>query len=151
MRDHFLCQWLSMELRDPMVNTYQLLRPLASSSIQKQNLSIWRYLKSVKTSPFHSLSSSDTALHKASPPFTKLLLAVTSALNSSTGSCGLATMRFFPTLTFMRTLWVRMPRSIQAMWNSSAPWQETMENPSRLQGTTTSRRLWILPSLLAGR
>ena len=26
-----------------------------------------------------------------------------------------------------------------------------LENPSRLRGTTTSRRLWILPSLLAGR
>ena len=98
-----------------------------------------------------SLSSSSTALHKASHPFTKLLSAVMSALNSSTGSCGLATMRFFPRLTSMRTLWVRMLLSIRAMWNSSVLWRETMEVPSRLRGTTTSRRRWILPSLLAGR
>ena len=78
-----------------------------------------------------SLPLSVTVYAQGSAPIhMKLLLAVTSALNSSTGSCGLATMRFFPTLTFTRNLWARMLLSIQAMWNSSALWQETMENPS---------------------
>jgi enoyl reductase-like protein len=62
-----------------------------------------------------------------------------------------STMRCFPTLIFTRSLWARMLLSIRVMWNSSVLWQETKENPSRLRGTTTSRRPWILPLLLAGK
>jgi len=78
-------------------------------------------------------------------------LAVMSALNSSIGSCGLAMMKCFPTLTFTKNLWVRRLLSIRATWSSSVPWWEIMEKHSRLRGATKSRRRWILPLLLVGR
>ena len=100
---------------------YLLSRPLTSSSIWKQSWLTSPYLKSPKILPSCFHCSFSTNPHKALHPFMKSLLAITSALNFSTGSYGMATIRFFPTLTFTRSLWVLRLLLIWAMWNSSVP------------------------------
>ena len=81
-----------------------------TNALRRTSFSTSPYLKSAKILPSRFHCSFSTNPHKALHPFTKSPLAVTSALNSSTGSCGMATMRFFLTLTFARSVWVWVPR-----------------------------------------